>query len=516
MLSPREELELVVAELERRKPWIQLKNDIYDSLQPKQKILHRMWNGKEFTRIGGGGARGGAKSGGGRRCMVWRRLQYPNTNGLIIRRTFPELYRSHIVELQREYPQLMQYYNVSNKELALPNGSSLFFGSAEHEKDMANFYSASFADIMADEAQEFSQHELEGLAATNRCTSNTDITPKMLYTFMPGVSESGLPPKGLGYLKRIFIDKKLSAEEQNEKWGFLQAFSWDNIEWARKEIKATGVSDEEFYSWPEDQRKEFFLTQTDYGKKLSATTNKGLRDAWLFGKWDTFQGQYFQQPLKIISLEEVRQRVKPWHKKWGSGDWGYEHPHAIYRHAQDDAGRVITYGEIWGRQVNESALGKAIAEKYASDPSLSAFPFSWDAGKLSSRSQPKFPKSIMQLVQDALPAWMPRLHPADSSPGSRIAGARLMGQLLDSGMWEIGEDCPQLIATLPTLMRDPSNPEDVLKVDYSENYIGDDAYDGARMGLQYQLGASIIPPDQMDAEEQEAWRRMQRESERAN
>jgi len=166
-------------------------------LQPKQRTFWELWNGKDVTRIGFGGARGGAKSGGGRRCMLLRRLEYANTPGLILRRTYPELYKSHIIKLFEEFPIVRQWWNEQRKEIAFPNGSRLFFGSAEHEKDMANFYSAEFADILVDEAQEFSQEELEKLTGSNRCTSNQQIIPKMIYTFMPGLIESGIPPKGL-------------------------------------------------------------------------------------------------------------------------------------------------------------------------------------------------------------------------------------------------------------------------------------------------------------------------------
>jgi len=71
-----------------------------------------------------------------------------------------------------------------------------------------------------------------------------------------------------------------------------------------------------------------------------------------------------------------------------------------------------------------------------------------------------------------------------------------MSQLLDTDQWLISEDCPHLIECLPSLIRDPNNPEDVLKVDYSENHIGDDPYDAARMGLQWMLGASQKPLEQ--------------------
>jgi hypothetical protein len=440
--------------------------------------------------------------------MLLRRLKYPCTTGLILRRTYPELYKSHLIKLFEEFPQTRRWYKEQPKEMIFPNGSRLFFGSAEHEKDMSAFYSAEFADIMVDESQEFSQNELEQLTGSNRCTSNPDITPKFLYSFMPGQSEAGLPPIGLPYLKRVLVDGDLMPEERKEKWAFLQAFGWDNIEWARKELgwfkddrgqwqcSEDGVSEEEFYSWSEAQRREFFIEHTEYGRKIAALTNKGLRDAWLYGKWDSFQGQFFQQwdrKRHVITREEAGQRVQPWHKKWPSGDWGFEHPHAVLWHAQDEHGRVITYRELWGRRTNETDLGKKIGEKSGGDKLRHGFVFSWDAGKLSARSDPKFPKSISQMLADALPDGHPKPHPADSSPGSRIAGARLMSDLLDNDMWQISEDCEMLIKCMPTLLRDPDNPEDVLKVDYSSNQIGDDPYDAARMGLQYMLGSSVPP-----------------------
>lgn len=226
--------------------------------------------------------------------MLLRRLKYPNTTGLIIRRTFPELYKSHIVKLFEEFPQLRQWYNDGKKELVLPNGSRLFFGSAEHEKDMADFYSAEFADIMPDEAQEFSENEIGKLRASNRCTSNADITPKMIFTFMPGVGQ------GLSYLKRVFIDKDLSPQEQMRKWTFIQAFSWDNIEWARKELQRDGVDEETFYSWDEQARRDYFLTRTEYGANLASITDEYLRDAWLYGKWNVFEGQIFPELTEAL------------------------------------------------------------------------------------------------------------------------------------------------------------------------------------------------------------------------
>lgn len=399
--------------------------------------------------------------------------------------------------MHEEFPEVMRWYNHENKEIRFPNGSRLFFGYAEHAADLSAFESSEFADIMPDEAQQFSKGELERLYIVNRCTSNPDITAKMIMTFMPGLDESGLPPIGLPYLKRVFADGKPEGEELRQKWSFIQAFSWDNIEWFRRELLRDEVSEEAFYSWTDADRREYFITRTAYGATLAAMTDKDLRDAWLYGKFDVFQGQYFPHFSKekhVRPHDEVLKMLKPWYSYWLSGDWGYDHPHSVYLNAKDENDRVITFGEIWGRKVGETELGQAIT-KECEGHKFRMFTFSWDAGKLSPRANPKFPQSIGQLISAALGKEVPKPHPADSSPGSRIARARLTSMLLDSGEVIISDKCKHLIECLPSLVRDPDNTEDVMKVDWSENTIGDDPYDGWSMGLQEMLKIPYKPHD---------------------
>jgi hypothetical protein len=225
------------------------------------------------------------------------------------------------------------------------------------------------------------------------------------------------------------------------------------------------------------------------------------------GEWNVYTGQYFPQfnnwpdddphgrtgPRHVIPAAEAMRMLKPWHTRTLSGDWGYEHPSCYLWHAKTEDNRIITYREEWGRHVSEEEWGERVTAASRGER-LSAFPFSWDAGKQSPRSRPKFPQSIMQLLNAALGKEMPRPFPADSSPGSRKSGFRLMAQLLDADMWLISDACPKLIECLPALIRDPDDPESVLKVDYTEgDTLGDDPADSARMGLQYMLKGAEIP-----------------------
>ena len=472
--------------------------------QPNQRLAWNVWDDQKTTRAALGGARGGSKSGFLRRWLLLRRLKYPNTAGLLLRRTLPELQRSHLLKLFGEFPQLRAYYHEQKKMLALPNGSVQFFASAPGPKDVAKFYSDEFADIGIDEAQEFSQDEIERLSGSNRCTTNADILPKMGFSFMPGLSESGIPPVGLPYLKRVFIEKALRGEEIEHAWHFQQVFAWDNIEWARKPLTKDHVTDKQFYSWSQNKRRDYFLQRTVFGKQLRGLTNESLRDAWLYGKWDAFQGQYFPNftyTRHTAPLAEIAARIHTWDQFWVSGDWGHDHPASFHLHCRDEHGHIFTVAEVWGREMGERKIGEAVGkmcrgENIGLKPGpleIQAFPLSWDAfGRLN----PFTKRAITTMIAEALPSNVPAPVPADASPGSRISGWRLMSEILDADGWTIARECTKLIECLPTLVRDMQrNSEDVLKVDYSENYVGDDPADDARYGLQWMRAAAEVPTE---------------------
>lgn len=291
--------------------------------------------------------------------------------------------------------------------------------------------------------------------------------PKFLAATNPG-------GKGHSWVKNYWHDKKFPAELQSEAHQF--------------KLVRSKSSDNPHVS---DRYHERNLTLPPDMARMVAR-----------GDWNVFTGQYFPQfeePRHVIAQDEAFRAIKPWWTRWISGDWGYEHPACYHWHAKDEHNRIITYRELWDRRVGETDWAKRLtAASYDRDGKperLNSFPFSWDAGRQSPRSpNPKHPKSIVQLISDALGPHMPKPFPADSSPGSRMSGFRLMSQLLDADMWQISDACPKLIQCLPTLIRDEDATEQVLKVDYAEgDTIGDDPADSARMGLQHEFGTAVVP-----------------------
>jgi hypothetical protein len=238
-----------------------------------------------------------------------------------------------------------------------------------------------------------------------------------------------------------------------------------------------------------------------------------------YGDWDVYTGQYFprfnaspslvdQQGNKVfcqvISHAEAMARIQAHWNRSLSGDWGFEHPHAFHWHAKDERNCVITHDELWDRGVGESEVGRRITEKEAQYFKLSplrGFTFSWDAGKLSPRSNKRQPKSITDLVSSALGPRVPKPHPCDSSPGVRLIRARLMSQVIEAGTWLISDRCPKLIAAIPEMIRDEDHSEEMAKLDWNEAQLGDDTVDSAGMGLQWMIGTTH-KPDAVKLEEQ--------------
>ena len=180
-------------------------------LQPKQLELGRLFYSTGLnapTWIGGGGARAGGKSGGLRRIMLDRRLQRPRTAGVIIRRVYDEVKKNHIDMYMTEFPELRKYYRVGDKRLELPNGSVIDFAYAENQQEVdRKFWGVEYYDIFVDQAEQFSEYELNIIHSCNRWPNASTGDCKTGLFFNPG----GV---GTEFLRRVFAQRRFNGNEQ--------------------------------------------------------------------------------------------------------------------------------------------------------------------------------------------------------------------------------------------------------------------------------------------------------------
>lgn len=443
------------------------------SLQPKQDMLLDLCEHSRATVIGFGGPRGGGKSGAARRIALLRRLNHPGTKGLIFRRVYKDLKDNHIEPFFREFPQLFQFYRATDHELILPSNkgpSRLQFGFAENISDVRrSFHGPEYMDVFIDQAEQLTEEELKLIKTACRWPGQEGNCRQVLF-FNPG-------GPGLPYLKRIFGEKKHFKENENpDDYAYIQACGWDNVEWVRPSLEADGLTQEDFYSWDKDRRFDYFVARSQYGRDL-ASLPPAMRVGHLLGSLDSFKGQYFDiwNPAKQV-VDKAELVIEPWFPKWISIDWGFEHPAAVYWHAQD-GGLTKTYRE-WmtpgQKQVGPRELAQGIIERCGLDrerEKIDAVYLSPDAFAKRTTEDSIADQIGQVLRQNRLP--FPRVADDD-----RKGGWLLMREMLRFGEWVISSQCTDLIGTIPLLSTADDKPDDCVK------FNGDDSVDSARYGIK--------------------------------
>ena len=225
-----------------------------------------------------GGARGGGKSWAVRVKAVLLCLRYPGIKVMIIRKTYPELQENHIYplcELLRVYhedpEQRLAQYHDQKKHLVFPNGSRILFRYCDDERDALRFQGTEVDVLFVDEATQQSEEQMDKLRA---CVRGVNDFPKRIYfTCNPG-------GEGHGWVKRLFLDRRYRDGENPEDYRFIPALVTDNA--------------------------ALMASDPDYIRQLRSLPTK-LRDAWLYGRWDLFEGQFFED-FRITPDLELAQK----------------------------------------------------------------------------------------------------------------------------------------------------------------------------------------------------------------
>lgn len=450
-------------------------------LQPKQADFYDLVENSPATWIGYGGSRGGSKSNALRAIILLRRLKYPKTRGVIFRRTYEKVRENHIEPMLAAYPFMRPWFNSQNKEVNLPNGSAILFRYAENPGDVDSYIGKEYMDFGVDQAEMLTEKELNTLKSCTRWPGVRDNQCKFLLTFNPG-------NVGHNFLKRIFFSKDYRGKERPQDYAFLQAFGWDNVEWSKSALSSDGMDENDYYSWTDSTRFQYFVERTQYGRELDALP-ESLRVGWLLGDMNRFAGQYFDCFETAVHCKHPAEiKLEPWWPRWISIDWGFEHPAAVYWHAKD-GDYVITYREMCERHMEEPRLALEIANRSNADKDSHGKPIPIQAVFISPDANAKRGSAhttMSQIGAVLKENGLPGPTPADND---RIGGARLCYNMLKSGLATISTDCHKLIECLPSLTHEDGNEEDVLKVD------GDDAYDAWRYGLKSYLRPGKKPEE---------------------
>ena len=400
--------------------------------QPKQTLFLR----DKHRHIAYGGARGGGKSWAVRTKAKLLAFRYPGIKILIVRKTYKELQNNHIEQLTAELAGFAKY-NRSDKMFRFPNGSTISFGYCANEGDLGQYQGAEYDVVFIDEAGQLQESWIRKI---NLCVRGTNGFPKRTYyTLNPG-------GPGHAYFKRVFVDRNFNPDERPDDYFFIQAKVEDN--------------------------KALMDTQPDYLRELE-NLPPTLRAAWKDGRWDVYEGQFFEDFRDVPEHYKDRRWthvIEPFEIPDGwticrSYDFGYGKPFSCAWWAVDYDGTIYRIMELYGctRTPNEGV--KWTPDKQFEEIHKTEVQHPWLKGKtiIGVADPAIWDASRGESVADTAARYGVFFTPGDNE---RIAGwmqCHYRLQFDEDGYprMYVFNTCRAFIRTIPTLIYDEHRAEDL-------------------------------------------------------
>lgn len=377
-------------------------------------------------------------------CNKWGK----NWRGILFRRTYPEL--EELIQRARElYLPLGARYNEQKKTFVFPNGSYIRFRSLERDADVTSYQGHQYTWIGFDELGNYPT-DFAWRYMMSRVRSAAGAPCYIRGTANPG----GV---GHAWIKTRFIDGfKPGKIYRDSKTGLTRCFIPSKLA----------------------DNPALMKNDPHYRRRLELLPSR-LRRALLEGDWDIFAGQVFDE------WRRERHVVKPfalppgaW-KKFYSFDWGFAKPFSLGKWAVDSDGRMIRYGEWYGCSKDEMDTGlkmdsgevAAKAWAMAIQEGVSecvADPAIWNKIDRNPSVAEKFQKEGFRMIRGN----------HDRMNGLAMFHQRLMTNGEDGRpMLLVFDHCVDFIRTIPSLVPDPNNPEDV------DTSLEDHIYDESRYAV---------------------------------
>ncbi len=366
-----------------------------------------------------GGAAGGGKSYGQVVDAMLFALKYPGSKQLILRRTFAELDKSLIRTARELYPADIFKFNASAHFGKFINGSIIDFGYCAGESDVYQYQSAEYDVIRFDELTHFTEMQYIYLLSRVRGTNGY---PKQI--------KSSTNPGGVGHswVKERFVDAAPPGESFIGKDGmtriFIPSFLEDNSFLSKGDPRYTGRLD----ALPERERR-----------------------ALLYGEWDIFDGQYFNEFSRERHVIEPFPIPKEW-RKYITLDYGLDRL-AVLWIAISPEGVSYVYREYCRSNLTISEAASAILESTPEGEDIYATlapPDLWNRTQVTGKSKASiFADSgvlFTKTSNDRECGW--------------LAIKELLREGEDGPKIKFFRNCTEIIRCLPALVIDRLKPTD--------------------------------------------------------
>lgn len=443
-----------------------------------------------------GGAAGGGKSLLLRISAIRWCESVPGIQVYLFRRTFPELRDNHLRGPTSFYALLAQAiskgvvrYNKQDNEFYFRNGSRISLCHAQYEDDVHRYQGAEIHVLMMDELTLFTEYQYRFLRSRVRLSGLS--LPPQYAGYLPRI-ECGSNPGNVGhaFVKRMF--RPSEAGFQNKIWNASASEGGMKRQFIPAKLK---------------DNEALLLSDPTYESRLDGLGSTVLVQAMKDGNWDIFAGQYFEKWNPEIHILPKDFEIQPQWDQFGGYDHGFTHPYVCGMYAVDYDGNIIKFAEAGdrGREPDQIAdeiktayregLGfpgvddKKVIEKFnrrLSDVTFHAGHDIWAKHHIQMRYGGRevveqFLDLNLTMIQANIDrkqgwSWLRTLLDWRQDPS---------GQIIKRPKFYVRANCWRTIRCIPQLQIDENDPEDVLKVDATENDIwaGDDAGDETRYGV---------------------------------
>lgn len=372
-----------------------------------------------------------------------RAMAHPGFTYLILRRTMPQLRKSHLNFIESEMKKLGGRFNKTENVAYYPEvdgkQSKGFFSHCETDADVLNLLSSQFDLVIFDEVTTFTLDMFLKISACARSTKESGLT---------ALVRAGTNPLGesTGDMMRYFITKNVSPEENPD---------YDPTEF------------HDIFVGAEDNA---YIDMVAYQRRLSQLSGHA-RKAWLEGVWQV-EGAYFGD---FQSRTVVDGESRPWHvidalptvrgkslleQEWISiyrcHDSGfYPDPAVCIWLAVMPNGRAIAFKEDYWLSTTADGVSKAIAAASRGMRIVDSF-----------CDPTMFTTSNHDGLADADYYEANGIALTPSRNDRAAAGKAIhewLGTLIDGEpkLQILREGCPQLIRTLPDMQMDKNDPRKI-------------------------------------------------------
>lgn len=408
------------------------------------------------------GNRGGGKSITARMWCHGEALAHPGLIYYIVRRSFPELTKNHLIYLDNEMKLFGGTYNKTEHICYYPNGSIGFYAQCSSDADVTKVVGAEAAIIVFDEAPEMEWEWLRLIGASVRVKTDAGYKPRVRYLGNP------IGP-AIDKLWSYFIDKDVNADSVEDAEYFPS--DWRSIEIRMADNVHMDV---------ESYKKQF------------AGIPDHIKKAWVDGI-RVVNGAYFvvdpkrhhttKRPPLHGYVDPVTGFIHPPPHIYRCIDWGWHDQMVCLWIAVYPNGRAIVFRELVKthttakevRRLIHSASSDVTVRETFCDPSMFP-PVGSDVHTEGNIIEDNSEKNGIPLT---------------SSRNDRVAAGFSISEWLNTPLedglpalqfWQPG--CPTLCKTLPSMRMDPKKPE----------RIADSSKDHATITLSYFTLAHALKP----------------------